>query len=123
MFEIQVSDKSMLDDAVDILSKFGDFYYKNGVIYLFIGEYKPSKIIKQLTKLLGAGNFIVRSISPKNYDSYPQNLSDWMKNKSYDFEVAKIEKERQEDFLQFKESMTLISELLNKDKGGGVDDN
>jgi hypothetical protein len=116
MFEIEPSKMDKIDELFDLLSKFGDIYFKNKRIYLFAGDTKRLVIQKRVAKLLGVGEFILRDIAPNKYDDYPPSLAEWMKNKSYIFEVAKLEKEKQAEIKEFKEFMEkFIAEDAKKD--------
>jgi len=122
MFEISFSSLSDLemDKVFGVLTKYGDIYLKNKCIYLFAGDIKKPVISKSMSRAVGAGNFMIKEIHPSNYSDYDGYLSDWMKSKSYNFEMSKIMAEKAEEFKRYSEAiLKLKEEQAQKEKGGG----
>lgn len=122
IYEIFLTDLNKVDEVFDMMSKYGDLYFKNGRVYIFSVDCQKAAINRLLLRRIGSGNFMLKPVSQDLYDSYPRSLSDWMKTKSYEFEVAKILKQKEEEFKEYKEAIIFLkNKLEEQEKNGGVE--
>jgi hypothetical protein len=111
---LEMSD--VVEKLFDVLSKYGDIYFKDKSIYLYAGNTSKATIIRQILKVCETGSFIIETVLPDRYDEYPLALSNWMKQKAYTFEISKIEKKNQKELVEYSDFLDRLKDFLDKNK-------
>lgn len=101
MFEINISKFENIEKLLEFLSGRGSLYFKGTTIFVAAFDIDIEMFAKHIGKILGVGNFMIKNVDVDSYGLYPQTIFDWMKKQHYEYDVLKLEKEKQAELNEY----------------------